>query len=139
MRRRGIIIEETAQEVVVEVQDPARTCGSCKGCIRIAPDRPPEDYIVRIRKAGNRYEVGDEVILDGEMAPVLKGIGVLYGVPFAALFIGYVVTRLITGSDPAAGLGAVAGLLLGAFVARKITRRYFDREAEFRIVMRACS
>lgn len=139
MRRRGVVIENTAKEVVVEIQDPARTCGSCKGCIRLTPDRPPEDYLVRIRKTGNQYEVGDEVILDGEMAPVVKAVGVLYGIPFATLFIGYVVTRLITGSDPVAGLGGIVGLLLGAIVARRVTRRFFDREPEFRIVARACS
>ncbi|HBN96573.1 MAG TPA: hypothetical protein DDZ66_09755 [Firmicutes bacterium] len=139
MRRRGVVIEKTDKEVVVEIQDPARTCGNCKGCIRLTPDRPPEDYIVRTRDTRNQYEVGDEVILDGEIGPLIKAIAVLYGVPFISLFIGYLVTRLITGSDPQAGLGAVAGLLLGAIVARKITRRFYDHEADFRIVARACS
>ncbi len=139
MRRRGVVIEKSAKEVVVEVQDPARTCGGCKGCIRLTPDRPPDDYIVRVRSTGSQYEVGDEVILDGEIAPLVKAVGVLYGIPFATLFVGYVVTRLISGSDPAAGLGAVAGLLIGAVVARKLTRRFFDREPDFRIVARACS
>ena len=139
MRRRGVIIEITDKEVVVEIQDPTRTCGSCKGCIRLTPDRPPEDYIVRTRKPRNHYEVGDEVILDGEIGPLVKALIVLYGIPFASLFIGYVVTRLISGSDPMAGLGGVAGLLLGAVIARKLTRRFFDHDAEFRIVSRACS
>jgi len=139
MRRRGVVIEKTDRELVVEIQDPARTCGSCKGCIRIAPDRPPEDYIVRTPNPRNQYEVGDEVILDGEIGPLLKAVGVLYGIPFVSLFLGYAVTRLTTGSDPKAGLGAVAGLLLGAIVARKITKRFFDREADFRVVARACS
>lgn len=139
MRRRGIVIEKTDKEVVVEIQDPARTCGSCKGCIRIAPDRPPEDYIVRMRNTRDQYEIGDEVIVDGEIGPLIKAVVVLYGIPFVSLFIGYLVTRLVTGSDPQAGLGGVAGLLLGAVVARKITRRFFDREPDFRIVARACS
>lgn len=83
--------------------------------------------------------MGDEVILDGEIGPLVKALIVLYGIPFASLFVGYVVTRLISGSDPMAGLGGVAGLLLGAVIARKLTRRFFDHDAEFRIVARACS
>ncbi|MCK9526354.1 MAG: SoxR reducing system RseC family protein [Limnochordia bacterium] len=139
MRRRGVVIEKAGREVLVEIQDPARTCGSCKGCIRIGPERPPEDYVVRAPNNRDKYGVGDEVILDGEIAPLIRAVSVLYGIPFASLFIGYLVTRLITGSDPVAGLGGVAGLLLGAVVARTITRRFFNREPEFRIVARACS
>ncbi|HKM42664.1 MAG TPA: SoxR reducing system RseC family protein [Limnochordia bacterium] len=139
MRRRGVVIERTEKELLVEIQDPARVCGSCKGCIRLTPDRPPEDYIVRAPNSRNKYDVGDEVILDGEIAPMVKAVGALYGIPFVSLFIGYLVTRLITGSDPVAGLGGVAGLLLGAIVARKVTRLFFDREPEFRVVARACS
>ncbi len=139
MRRRGVVVERTEKELIVEIQDPARTCGSCKGCIRITPDRPPEDYLVRTPNPRNKYDVGDEVILDGEIAPLVKAVGVLYGIPFASLFVGYLATRLISGSDPVAGLGGVAGLLLGAVVARTITRRFYNREPEFRVVARACS
>ena len=139
MRQRGKIIEKTAKELVVQIQDPARTCGSCKGCMRLTPERPPEDYVVRMRNSGNQYDVGDEVILDGQVGPLIKAVTVLYGIPFVSLFIAYVITRLVTGNDSMAGLGAVAGLLVGAFGARIITRRFFDREPEFRIVARACS
>ena len=139
MRRRGVVIERTERELLVEIQDPKRTCGSCNGCIRIAPDRPPEDYIVRAPNPRNKYDVGDEVILDGEIAPLVKAVGVLYGIPFSLLFIGYLLTRLLTGSDPVAGLGGVAGLLLGAVIGRTITRRFFNQEPEFRVVARACS
>ncbi|HHT89780.1 MAG: SoxR reducing system RseC family protein [Bacillota bacterium] len=139
MRRRGIIIEKTAGELVVRIQDPARTCGSCKGCMRLTPERPPEDYIVRMRNKGDQYDVGEEVIVDGEIGPMIKAVTVLYGVPFVSLFAGYVITRLFTGHDSMAGLGAIAGLLLGAFAARIITRRFFDREPNYQIVARACS
>ncbi|MDI9483882.1 MAG: SoxR reducing system RseC family protein [Bacillota bacterium] len=139
MRRRGVIIEKTDKEVLIEIQDPARTCGGCKGCIRLTPDRPPEDYIISVPNSGVQYEVGDEVIVDGEMRPLIKAVGVLYGIPFVSLFIGYIVTRLIAGSDPLAGLGAVAGLLLGAVTARTLVRRFMNGEPDFRIVARACS
>ena len=139
MRRRGVVIERTERELLVEIQDPKRTCGSCNGCIRLTPDRPPEDYIVRASNPRNKYDVGDEVILDGEIAPLVKAVGVLYGIPFSLLFIGYLLTRLLTGSDPVAGLGGVAGLLLGAVIGRTITRRFFNQEPEFRVVARACS
>lgn len=139
MRRRGVIIEKTDREVLIEIQDPARTCGNCKGCIRLTPERPPEDYMVRAPNTRNQYEVGDEVIVDGQMGSMIKAVGVLYGVPFISLFIGYLVTRLITGSDSMAGLGAVAGLLLGAVAARTAVRRFMNGEPDFRIVARACS
>ncbi len=139
MRQRGVVIEKTAKELVVQIEDPSTTCGSCKGCIRLTPERPKEDYIVRVPKTKIDYAVGDGVILDGQMAPMIKAVGFLYGVPFISLFVGYVITRLISGSDPLAGLGAVAGLLLGAVVARTVTRRFINGEPEFRIVARACS
>lgn len=139
MRQRGVVIEKAAKEVVVQIQDAARTCGSCKGCMRLTPDRPLEDYVVRLQDNSDQYNVGDAVILDGEMGPMFKAVGVLYGIPFVALFIGYVVTRLALGSDSLAGVGAAVGLLVGAMVARAVTRRFFAREPEFRIVARACS
>lgn len=139
MRRRGIIVEKTNKEMLVEIQDPTRTCGSCKGCIKLTPDRPPEDYIVRVPSNRQPYEVGDEVIVDGQMAPMVKAVVVLYGIPFILLFVGYFLTRLIAKSDPVAGLGAIVGLLIGAVVAKALVRRFLNAEPEFRIVARACS
>lgn len=139
MRQRGIVIEREEDQVVVQIQDPSRTCGSCSGCMRLTPQRPHEDYVVRLDDARGDYVVGDEVILEGYMGDLVKAVMVLYGVPFVSLFIGYVLTRIILGSDPVAGLGAVVGLLVGAFVARPLARRLSQSEPELKIVARACS
>ncbi len=139
MRQRGIVIEREEDQVVVQIQDPSRICGSCSGCMRLTPQRPHEDYVVRLDDARGDYVVGDEVILEGYMGDLVKAVMVLYGVPFVSLFIGYVLTRIILGSDPVAGLGAVVGLLVGAFVARPLARRLSQSEPELKIVARACS
>lgn len=139
MRQRGIIVEREADQVVVQIQDPSRTCGSCSGCVRLTPQRPPEDYVVRLEDTARNYVVGDEVIVEGSMGDLIKALVVLYGLPFLSLFIGYGLVRVITGSDPLAGLGGVGGLLGGAMIARPIARRLSEGDPEFKIVARACS
>jgi hypothetical protein len=139
MRRRGVIIEKTAGELVVRDPGSRPHLWQLQGVYAPNTGAAPEDYIVRMRNKGDQYDVGDEVIVDGEIGPMIKAVTVLYGVPFVSLFAGYVITRLFTGHDSMAGLGAIAGLLLGAFAARIITRRFFDREPNYQIVARACS
>src|SRR5690554_3524711 len=140
MRHRGKIIEKNGQEVLVQVEDPAKTCGSCKGCVRLFPPKAsPEDYVLCIKDTSGRYQVGDEVIIDGEMRPYVRALAVLYGLPFGSLFAGYGIARLAWGSDSLGGVGAIIGLLLGAVAARMITRRILTKEPEFTIVARACS
>ncbi|MGI6693872.1 MAG: SoxR reducing system RseC family protein [Limnochordia bacterium] len=140
MRHRGIIIEKNSKEVLVQVEDPAKTCGSCNGCMRLMPHKTSaEYYVVRTKDPEGKYEVGDEVILDGEMRPYVRALAVLYGLPFTALFAGYGVGRLVWESDTIGGMGGIVGLVLGAFVARIVTRRLLKQEPEYRIVARACS
>lgn len=139
MRQRGVVIEKQDRVVVVQVQNPAAACGNCKGCIRLTPERPQEDYVVRVADSKDHYAVGDEVILEGEMGGAVRAIALLYGIPFTSLFVGYGVTRLLVKSDPVAGIGAVFGLLLGALVARILVRRQFKGDVELKIVSKACS
>ncbi|NMA60966.1 MAG: SoxR reducing system RseC family protein [Firmicutes bacterium] len=139
MRQRGIVLEREDDYVVVQIQDPTRTCGTCNGCMRLTPQRPPEDYVVRIDDVGRNYVVGDEVIIEGQMGDLVKAVMVLYGVPFVSLFVGYGLTRIVLGSDPLAGLGAVGGLLAGALIARPLARRLSESDPELKIVARACS
>lgn len=140
MRHRGVIIEKNAQEVLVQIEDPAKTCGSCRGCVRMLPPKSTDEYyVVRTKDPVGKYQVGDEVILDGQMRPFVRALGVLYGLPFACLFLGYGAGRLWSGSDSIGGVGAVIGLLLGAAAARLIARRILKQEPEFTIVARACS
>ncbi|NMB01570.1 MAG: SoxR reducing system RseC family protein [Firmicutes bacterium] len=139
MRQRGVVIDKKRKEVVVRFEDPKSVCGDCKGCIRLTPDRPSEEYVVRLADPKDQYDIGDEVIVDGDMGPVVKAVAVLYGIPFISLFVGYGVTRLLYDSDPLAGLGGIVGLILGAVVSKLVTRRFFVREAEMKIVARACS
>lgn len=139
MRQRGVVVEKQGQEVVVQIQDPARTCGTCNGCMRLTPERPHDDYVVRLNDARDEYSVGDQVILEGQMGDMIKAVAVLYGVPFVTLFCGYAMTRLMLGSDAVAGIGAVGGLLAGALVAKPLARRLFQNEPEFKIIARACS
>lgn len=140
MRHRGTIIEKNAQEVLVQIEDPAKTCGECKGCMRLLPRRDSaEYYVIRTKDPADRYKVGDEVILDGNMRPFVRAVGVLYGLPFGALFLGYAAARLATGSDTIGGIGAICGLIVGAIIARAITRKMLKGDPEFTIVARACS
>lgn len=139
MRQRGVVIQKQGKTLQVKIEDPASTCGNCKGCIRLTPEREHGDYIVSLRDSKGEYDVGDELILEGKMAEVAKALGVLYGIPFLTLFLGYVLTNTLLKSDPLAGLGAVVGLLLGAMVARPLVRKMVSDEPEFTIVARACS
>ena len=139
MRQRGTVVEKHGDEVVVQIEDPKAVCGECKGCMRLTPDRPLEDYVVRLKDPKDQYKIGDGVIVDGDMGPVVKAIAFLYGLPFISLFVGYGLTRVLVQSDPLAGLGGIAGLLVGAIISRRVTRRFFATEAEIKIVARACS
>lgn len=139
MRQRGIVVEKRAQDVMVKIQDPATTCSGCKGCVRFTPEREQGDYILRLRDARNEYAVGDEVIVESRAAEFAKPLGILYGLPFLSLFVGYGLTRLFVGSDSIAGIGAAVGLFLGATVAKPLTRRIIRGGPHFDIVARACS
>jgi positive regulator of sigma E activity len=140
VRHKGVIIGRDSGKVMVQIEDPARTCGKCRGCVPLLGNRTsPEDYVVRSQDPGDKYQVGDQVIVDSEMRPVMKAIGFLYGLPFTCLFIGYAIGRLLSGNDSVGGLAGVVGLLVGAAVARPITRRYFVQEPEYKVVSRACS
>ncbi len=124
----------------MQIEDPSKTCGNCKGCMRLLPRQSSEEYyVVRTKDPGDKYQVGDEVILDSEMRPYVRALGVLYALPFGALFAGYGVGRLLSGSDTVGGVGAIIGLLVGATIARFITRRMLKGDPEFTIVARACS
>ncbi|NLJ79841.1 MAG: SoxR reducing system RseC family protein [Firmicutes bacterium] len=139
MRHRGIVIQREDNRISVKMQDSAETCGNCKGCVRLTPRRPSEDYIVQINDPKNEYAVGDEVIVEMGVAHLVKAVAVLYGVPFVSLFLGYVLTRWIFGSDPLAGLGGIGGVLIGALLARPVARRLTQKEQELKIVARACA
>ena len=139
MRQRGVVIEKENSRLRVKIQDPNEVCGSCNGCIRLTPGRPQEDLILSFEQAAADYEVGDAVIVETADNKMVRALAVLYGVPFTTLFIGYALTRLITGEDMLGGIGAIIGLLVGALGARIITRRVLNSAPKFRIVARACS
>ncbi len=139
MRQRGEVIKRDQNQVWIQVENPSKACGSCRGCIRLTGDQRPEDLVVQVIDESGEYEAGDEVIVQSETGEIAKALAVLYGVPFVGLFIGYGITRFALGSDPLAGLGAIGGLLAGALIARPITRRMVKTMQQPKIVSRACS
>lgn len=138
MRQRGVVVEKTREELLIKIQDPAEACGSCGGCLRLASPPPRADYIVSVAQPHEGYEVGDEVILESGTKHLVQAVAVLYGIPFAGLILGYFFTRMVSGHDSIGGIGAIAGLLVGALGARLITRRLLASEPQFKIIARAC-
>ena len=139
MRQRGEVIKREENQVWIQVDNPSKACGSCRGCIRLTDHNRPEDLIVQLTDESGEYEKGDEVIIESGTGQIAKALGVLYGVPFVGLFMGYGITRFTLESDPLAGLGAIGGLLIGALIARPITRKMVHTMEEPKIVSRACS
>ena len=65
-----------------------------------------------MQDSSGQYQPGDRVFVETETRQTLKAVAVLYGIPFAGLFVGYGLTYAFVGVDSLAGLGAV-GLILG--------------------------
>ncbi|MGI6149027.1 MAG: SoxR reducing system RseC family protein [Firmicutes bacterium] len=139
MRQLAEVIRREDGAVWVRLDNPSKECGNCKGCVRLTGERKIEDVVLRLNDPTGAYQPGDRVFLETEGKEAFKAVTVLYGIPFAALFVGYGVTYALIGSDALAGLGAVAGLILGAFVSRPLARKIADRMKEPYISARACS
>ncbi len=138
MRQRGVVVNKTEKEFLVKIEDPNEVCASCGGCVRITAPRPQEDYVVSLDRAQGEFEVGDSVILESGNKNLVHALALLYGLPFTTLFVGYILTRWLSGHDALGGIGAIVGLLIGAVIARLATRRLIKGEPDFKIVARAC-
>ncbi len=139
MRHVAEVIRREDDAVWVKLDSPAKECGNCKGCVRLSGDRKVEDVVFKVQDSSGQYQPGDRVFVETETRQTLKAVAVLYGIPFAGLFVGYGLTYAFVGVDSLAGLGAVAGLILGGIISRPLARRMADRIADPAIVARACN
>lgn len=138
MRQRGTVIEKTKEQLRVKIENPNEVCDSCGGCVRLTPSRPQEDHVISLKQSPGGFDVGDSVIIESENKNLIRAVAVLYGVPFVTLFVGYALTRWMSGHDALGGIGAIIGLLAGALAARLYTRRLLKNEPNFKIIARAC-
>ena len=107
--------------------------------MRLSGKENVEEVVLKLSDPSGAYQPGDRVFLETPGNEAFKAVGVLYGVPFAALFAGYGLTYALVGVDAVAGLGAIVGLLVGAAVSRPLARKIANQMKEPYISARACS
>lgn len=138
MRQQGEIIKlENEREAWVKLVNPGSACGNCNGCIRLTPKKEPENQILKLDLKITAH-VGDMVLVDYPSRGIFKAMLVMYGIPFLGLFLGYIVTFLITNNDPISGLGAVVGLVVFGFLTRPIARKLDWKIGNPQIVAKSC-
>jgi len=94
------------------------TCASGNAAAQVIEMRMPE-----------HTRIGDHVTVSMPASSVTLAALLGYMLPPVSLLVGAVVASLLYGSDLAAVLGAVFGLVAGLFLARLISRFAFGRRA----------
>lgn len=138
LRQIAEVIRREDEAVWVKLDSPSKACGDCKGCFRLDGKERPNEIILQLSDPSGSYQPGERVFIETDGKDMFKAIGVLYGIPFTALFVGYGVTHAIVGVDATAGLGALVAMLLGAVVSRPLARKMADRLKQPYISARAC-
>lgn len=138
MRQRAQVLKVAGDEVFVEMQDPGEVCGNCKGCIKLSSTQRSKEELRFYVRTKIKVKEGDEVLLEGSNANLIRIIALLYGVPFLGLALGYGIGFFFLRDDARAGLSSLLGLLLFVILARFLARR-IDGLGEIQIVAIACS
>ena len=129
--------------VIVQVDGPyalvrAEQTGSCKLCkgegcgsaklSRLFCNKPRQFQVNNPINAG----VGDEVVVSTAEGAVLRGIGLVYLMPLLCMVIGAMLGGVLAQSaqhDGSAATGALAGLVAGFLLVKRISIRQSGRDA----------
>ncbi|MCL2376143.1 MAG: SoxR reducing system RseC family protein [Defluviitaleaceae bacterium] len=112
----GEVIEVNGEEIFVKHQRTG-ACVSCKICAR---GQDENEMIMRARNACEAT-VGDFVEVELQEGALIKAVAMAYGIPFAALIMGFAAGYLIAGEFAAFTIGIVFMIL--AYVAIKILEK----------------
>lgn len=129
LETRAVVVSLHGQGALVQA-DQGNGCGQCngKGCgtgklSQLFCDKPRQFQVDNPINA----QVGDEVIVSVADGAVLRGIGLLYGLPLlmliAAASLGSALGSPDGHADGYAALGALVGLVGGFILARLISSR----------------
>lgn len=127
IEEKGVVVGIEQGMATVEVGRTS-SCGSCKaggGCgssvlAKAMGARDPRIQVIDHLK----LHVGEQVVIGLKERALLSGAGLVYLLPLMTFFIGALFAQgLWGGSDVVAVLGGALGLILGLFVARRLSSR----------------
>ncbi len=122
IRRRAVVVATAAGHVDLRLTEPqCRGCVGCGGrCGLFAPD---DAGVVRLEHDVGALSSGTAVDVE-VAAPRLRGAAsVAYGFAIVALVVGATIGHAIGARWSSENLGAFVGLLLGTFLAGRLTKR----------------
>ncbi len=107
---------------------PGLACARCRdgrGCGAGLLGSSTGDRVIRVRvPAGMQLAAGDPVTLHMHGPALLAAAGIAYGLPLAGLLLGALLGHLFIAGELAASLTALAGLIVGAWFARRRAARF---------------
>lgn len=130
-RVKKILSEEVAEVAVKRVSACAHDCSKCAsgGCQMM--EHP--DLMVRAYNQPDA-QVGDVVLVESSTKQVLSMAVVVYLLPFALLFVGYVVGSLLGAGENISILLGGACFLLSFLISLALNRRVQKRSVQFNII-----
>ena len=112
----GKVTEIIGEDILVSHKRTG-ACASCKICAR---GRDDNEMIMRARNACNAI-VGDFVEVELQEGALIKAVAIAYGIPLAAMLVGFGAGHLLGGEIAAFSTGIV--LMCAAYVAIRILEK----------------
>lgn len=130
LESRAVVIRVENQQAWVEARHDASGCGTCqgKGCGSSKLSQMFCSGKERLFRVDNAISAGpgDEVVIAVSEGAVMHGVAMVYIVPLFGLLLGGMLGAALAPQvamrDGYAALGAVAGLLAGHMLAKRLTR-----------------
>jgi sigma-E factor negative regulatory protein RseC len=121
----AVVVQVEGDHVLVRAERAGKSCGACTrpgGCqsagmgsvLDGALGRPPAPGLLRLPNTIHA-KPGDAVVLCAGDGTVLRAAWLAYGIPLLLALAGALILNVLTGSDVAAALGMLSGLLGGYF------------------------
>lgn len=137
MRQIGEIIKIEDKRAWIKYTSPGAACGNCKGCMHLSNKGSKKDRVIEV-DMNIAADVGDAIIVEYPTEVMLKGMLVLYGVPFVGLFLGYFLTYVLSNNELISGIVAGIGLVVFGLLTRPIAKAVTNKNEKPRIVAKAC-
>ncbi|MCF0198593.1 MAG: SoxR reducing system RseC family protein [Bacteroidaceae bacterium] len=136
IEHEGIVEHIEGARVVVTILQ-ASACSSCAAAALCHSSETKEKTVEAIAESGQQLEIGQRVVVQGQMKLGLQATVLAYIVPLTVMMVVLAVVQSLTGSDTYAALAALTALAACYFVLwlcrHRLQRRFVFRVQELKL------